>query len=284
VYKTLFTILPQPLVFLPVQIGIKYEFQHEDLIRKREKIHQQKNIAEVTTLQREKAAREAHQFLDQERIKTKNLERSEEKKTADLLAAFLLAGRKGNITSNDDVNALLCNDVVAKNPGVDDFVNRREKLEKKQEEALSREFTSNVDYAMYPQMIEQKAKVFDMEAEAIKIEVTRLEAILVTMDNEYPRGIVGMDSNRHANPMVNNKPQLLQQQQSIANDGTTAPVEMMDIDREEHFASISNAANDGIISSNANEAGVIDDDMMMKNAEIVTKETYVPLTDPMVGN
>ena len=254
------------------------------MIRKREKINQQKNIAEVTTLQREKATREAHQLLDQERIKTKDLERSEEKKTADLLAAFLLAGRKGNITSNDDVNALLYNDVVAKNLGVDDFVNRRENLEKKQEEALSREFTSNVDYAMYPQMIEQKAKVLDMEAEAIKIEVNRLEAILVAMDNEYPRGIVGKDSTMHANPMINNKPQLLQQQQSIANDGTTIPVELMDIDREDHFASISNAANDGIISSNVNEAGVVDDHVMMENAEVVTKEASVPLAGPMVDN
>jgi hypothetical protein len=254
------------------------------LIRKREKIHQQKNIAEVTTIQREKAAREARQLLDQERIKKKDLERSEEKKTADLLAAFLLAGRKGNITSNDDVNALLCNDDVAKNLGVDDFVNRREKLEKKQEEALSREFTSNVDYAMYPQMIEQKAKVLDMEAEALNIEVTRLEAILATMDNEYPRGIVGKDSTMHANHMVNNEPQLLQQQQSIANDGTTTPVEMMDIDREDHFASINNAANGGTIGSNANEAGVVDDYVMVENAEVVTKETSVPLAGPMVGN
>ena len=88
----------------------------------------------------------------------------------------------------------------------------------------------------------------------------------------------------HASPMINNKPQLLQQQQSIANDGTTTPVELMNIDRENHFASISNAANDGIISSNVNEAGVVDDHVMMENAEVVTKEASVPLAGTMVGN
>jgi hypothetical protein len=175
------------------------------------------------------------------------------------------------------MNALLCNDAVAKNPGVDDFVKRREKLEKKQEEALSREFTSNVDYAMYPMMIEQKAKVLDMEAEALKIEVTRLEATLATMDNGYPRGSVGKDSTMLENSMV-------LQQQSIANDGTTTPDEMMDIDHDNHFASISNAANDSIISSNANETGVVDDYVMVENAEVVTKETYVPLAGRMAGN
>lgn len=261
------------------QLQQKYEFQHEDLIRKREKIQQQNNALEATILQREKAVHEARQLLDQQKIKYKDLERKEGKKTTDILAEIQLVGRKGNRTLEDanvlrtEANNQTEGESVGKNADIDEFEQRREKLEKKQEEVLSREFKSNVDYAMFPQMIEQKAKVLDTEIEALKIEVTRLEAALATIDNRSPRGSVGKDSIIFSTHLIN-EPQMMLQQQHMADEGATcSAAETMDIDRENHFSNINDANDD---NGNVNEVVVVNDDDMMEYAKTDTKETSVP--------
>jgi len=265
------------------QLQQKYEFQHEDLIRKREKIQQQNNALEATVLQREKAVHEARQLLDQQRIKFKDLERKEEKKTADLLVKLRLVGKKGNRTLEDadalrtETNNQTEGELIGKNADIDDFEQGQEQLEKKQEEVLSREFKSNVDYAMFPQMIEQKAKVLDTEIEALKIKVTRLEATLAAIDNGSLKGSVGKDSTTFST-LVIDEPQMMLQQQHMANEGAICTAaETMDIDRENRFSNI----NDG--NDNVNEVIELNGDVMMEYAKTDTKDTSVPHTIHNVG-
>ena len=200
----------------------KYEFQHEDLIRKREKIQEQDSALAVTALKREKTISSAQTTRDQQRIKYKNLERKEEAKTVDFLAASLKAGinsRKKLKTSHNKTNNQFEGESVEKKSGADDFERLQNKLEIKEEEALRREFKSNVDYAMFPEMIEKKAKVLDVETEDIKIKATRFEAIIAELDNcadSYGKSF-GSNSAIFPNSVVNNNltPMLLQQHGTV---------------------------------------------------------------------
>ena len=60
-----------------------------------------------------------------------------------------------------------------------DFEKHQEALEKNHEEALAREFKMIIDYATLPKMILQKAKTLKMESEILKVEVTRLQEVVV---------------------------------------------------------------------------------------------------------
>ena len=167
----------------------QYRFQHEDLIRKREKIQQQSSALEATSLERNKSVLNARRRLDRQRNKYQKLERIEDQESVNLLARIMLLDREQNESATPhDANAntmafpkakdgiedeaLYCTSTTS---DLDKFL---EALEKKQKEALIREFKTNIDYVMLPKIISQKAQALKAESETIRAEITRLESML----------------------------------------------------------------------------------------------------------
>ena len=232
-----------------------------DLIRKREKIQQQDIASGNIAVKRDQSVLRARQLLDQQRKKYQEVERREERKSASLFASIMSAGRKKIKATNDnasdatDTAKFFDNqteeDTAASNqaPREDDLERRREKLEKKQEEVLTREFKTNISYAMFPKMISQKAKVLKTGTETLKTQVNRLEDILRRTSTDYQhqrertydvaatdsgdtvamvdnkvKGSVGEESTTF-DSLANNEPRLLSHQRDAKGEETMA-VEM----------------------------------------------------------
>ena len=303
------------------------------MIRKREKIHQQNSALEATGLQRDKSILDVRQRLDQQRDKYQELERKEDQQSADLLAATMSAAgtRKknkhapsspndANANSNTNANATAAaynqteGEAVAKKPrvDVDDLERRQEELEKKQEEVLTREFKTNIDYAMFPKMILQKAKALNMGTETIKTEVTRLEAILQGTTTNYQReqeqrydtgttgggggaaaaaaatntammenedgGKFGEESTTTFENTMVDESRLLQEERPMETEGGSVAVEMA-YDKHEHGREYKHDHHHE--SNNNNDEGVVMHHQMLQNAEFVTKNhRFVPPVPP----
>jgi len=166
----------------------KYQFQHEDLIRKREKIQQQNSALQATTLQRNKSVLDARRRLDRQRDKYLKLERMEDEESANFLATIISLAREENKSSSaHNVNVITGTKRGSEEKALDQKEFRpiansldkfQEALEKKHEQALIREFKTNIDHGMLPKMISQKAQTLKIETETVRAEITRLEATL----------------------------------------------------------------------------------------------------------
>jgi hypothetical protein len=166
----------------------QYRFQHEDLIRKREKIQQQNSALEATSLQRNKSVLDARRRLDRQRNKYQKLERMEDQESENLLTRIMSLDREQNKpASPHDANANTVASTQAKDGTEDEALSQNstsdldkflEAFEKKQEEALMKEFKTNIDYTMLPKMISQKAQALKAESKAMHDEITRLESML----------------------------------------------------------------------------------------------------------
>ena len=169
----------------PLEWYTQYHFQHEDLIRKREKIQQQTSALEAITLRRTKSILDARRRLDRQRDKYQNLKQMEDQKSAKLLSTMIALVREKE-------NAAILGNAIAvdtmdhkkgppDNHGLDEF---QEAIEKRQEEALMQEMKISIDYAMLPNIISQKADALKLENEIMQAEIARLEATLHAMQNE----------------------------------------------------------------------------------------------------
>lgn len=161
------------------------------MIRNREKIQQQNSALEATSLQRNKSVLDARRRLDRQRNKYQKLERMKDQESENLLARIMsLEREKNKPTTPHDANAVAS--TQAENGTEDESRSYTTKvldkfleaLEKKQEEALIREFKTNIDYAMLPKMISQKAQALKTESKTIRAEITRLESMLRGTANE----------------------------------------------------------------------------------------------------
>lgn len=109
-----------------------------------------------------------------------------DQESENLLARIMsLEREKNKPTTPHDANAVAStqaeNGTQDESKVLDKFL---EALEKKQEEALIREFKTNIDYAMLPKMISQKAQALKTESKTIRAEITRLESMLRGTANE----------------------------------------------------------------------------------------------------
>ena len=85
------------LTLASLWIPPQYQFQHEDLLRKREKIQQQESSLESTASKRNELMVDVRKRLDRQRNKYQEIKESEDKASENLLATMVsLAIRKGN--------------------------------------------------------------------------------------------------------------------------------------------------------------------------------------------
>eukprot|EP00536_Pseudo-nitzschia_multiseries_P007941 jgi/Psemu1/19099/gm1.19099_g len=185
--------------------------QKVNLVHKREKIQHQNAALTAASQRRDRSILAVRQRLDHQRDKYQKLERTNGREANLLLEAIASDARKhhhqgipaapdrdatngsvtttspSKITGTQEKNTIAEREANgkeserSKNGSLDlgiGFDQHRETLEKKNEETLAREFKTMEDYAVLPKMILQKAKTFEMEAETLRAEVTRLEEVL----------------------------------------------------------------------------------------------------------
>jgi len=142
----------------------------------------------------------------------------------------------------------------------DDFKKLQRKLDSRQEEDLRREFKSNVDYEMFPEMIEQKANALDAETEDIKIKITRLEAMIAKVDSNIGSHEEYFGNNFTSESISMKNPQVLLQERDMVDKGATT-AETIDIDCNNHLLYINN--DDGVIG-NTKEVAATNDNLMTR--------------------
>jgi hypothetical protein len=168
------------------------------LIRKREKIQQQNSSLEAASFERNKSVLDVRRRLDHQRNMYQKLKRMEDQESENLLSKIVsLAGGK----NLHDASAAAVNTTQSENRIAEETVDRKksrsnathldgflEALEKKQEEAMAREFKTNIDYDMLPKMISDKSQALKAENETIRAEITRLESMSHgTANTNYPQ-------------------------------------------------------------------------------------------------
>ena len=173
-------------------ISSQYRFQHEDLIRKREKIQQQNNSLEAAALQRNRRVLDVRRRLDRQRNKYQELKQTEEQESENLLTTMLSLASREKIETHTPKEANDIDNTQAQNGTDDEATDQKElsrsntgdfdlflkDLEEAKEAALFKEFKTNIDYEMLPKMITQKTHDLKTEAETMLAEISQLEAML----------------------------------------------------------------------------------------------------------
>lgn len=160
------------------------------MIRNRAKIEQQNSSLETTAFHRSKSVLDAQRRLDRQRNKYQEIKRIEDQEFEKFLATIMSLARGKNKTSTPQEANAIANaqsgngireesiDEKKSQFSTNDLDEFFEALEKRKEESLIREFKTNIDYAMLPKMISQKAEALEAENEIMRNEITRLEGML----------------------------------------------------------------------------------------------------------
>lgn len=173
----------------------KYDFQHEDLIRRRSKLKEQNNALRAINSKYEKLIESARTLLDGQRIKIKNLERSEEEKKGMFIKAYFVSS---NMDRGGDC-------VVGKKRKMyDEFEKIHQISNKRQIKGLEREVSVTTDYATFSSLIANRAKTLDKENEDLRMTVVRLEAVLAKTEDksEGKKSTVYINSGNDISSMV----------------------------------------------------------------------------------
>jgi hypothetical protein len=156
----------------PVTKTSQFRFQHEDLVRKRAKIHQQKREMEDSTKYREETAHNARRMLSEQRNKLhRQAKQDEESIKREIIGRICNVEIGGHHTTQKDVIR------------ASDILKREEDVQEKRFAIGLRRELSNLDLEFYehtfPKIVGSKLDIVRAENTILDEEIERIEILIL---------------------------------------------------------------------------------------------------------